>query len=26
RLVIYLDGNYNYNIQKDATGYMINLL
>ncbi|WP_157141621.1 glycoprotein CgpA [Campylobacter coli] len=26
RLVIYLDGTYNYNIQKDATGYMINLL
>ncbi|GAA7176546.1 glycoprotein CgpA [Helicobacter pylori] len=26
RLVIYLDGVYNYNIQKDATGYMINLL
>ncbi|HHI9571652.1 TPA: AMIN domain-containing protein [Campylobacter coli] len=26
RLVIYLDGNYNYNIQKDATGYMIDLL
>ncbi|MPO54502.1 AMIN domain-containing protein, partial [Campylobacter jejuni] len=25
-LVIYLDGTYNYNIQKDATGYMINLL
>ncbi len=26
RLVIYLDGAYSYNIQKDATGYMINLL
>ncbi|SQE25158.1 periplasmic protein [Campylobacter jejuni subsp. doylei] len=26
RLVIYLDGVYNYNIQKDATGYMVNLL
>ncbi len=26
RLVIYLDGTYNYSIQKDATGYMINLL
>ncbi len=26
RLVIYLDGIYNYNIQKDATGYMVNLL
>ncbi|TKX30873.1 AMIN domain-containing protein [Campylobacter aviculae] len=25
RLVIYLDGTYNYNIQKDATGYMVNL-
>lgn len=26
RLVIYLDGTYSYNIQKDASGYMINLL
>lgn len=26
QLVIYLDGTYSYNIQKDATGYMINLL
>ncbi|MBM0637235.1 AMIN domain-containing protein [Campylobacter sp. VicNov18] len=26
RLVIYLDGVYNYHIQKDATGYMISLL
>ncbi|MBZ7948626.1 AMIN domain-containing protein [Campylobacter sp. RM9929] len=25
RLVIYLDGVYNYNIQKDSTGYMVHL-
>lgn len=25
RLVIYLDGKYNYNIQKDSNGYLINL-
>lgn len=26
RLVIYLDGKYNYNIEKDSSGYIINLI
>ena len=25
RLVVYLDGKYNYNIEKDASGYIVNL-